>query len=455
VTAAAHDLARRFREHVLQGGQLEHGDKVVVALSGGLDSVALLHLFRFTSGLPDIDLVAAHLDHRMRDESGGDAEWAAGLSRAWGVPLCTRAVDSPPTSEEEARLLRYDFFEEVRTREGARWVVTAHHADDQVETVLFRIARGTGLRGLRGIPEYRTPGIWRPLLPFSRSDIEGYASSSGLRWREDATNAGSAFARNVLRHQVIPVLEAQVAPGARDAVLRLARLARQEEDAWESLLPSLIASLAVDHGGGQISFRREAFLEYHGAVRARVLRTLARQLGGQLDAAGTRIAVEFTSSGESGRAVRLTGSLDLKRDLDRIILSPSEATPSADRLLSIAGGEGMGEAVLGGARYEVRWGPDENWGEWTDSFDAAGVRGPLTLRAWVPGDRIRLSYGSKKLKKVFLESRLPRSHRDRTPVLVDAREQVLWVPGLVRSALARPSGSNRELKIGVTHAKTD
>ena len=455
LTARLPELAARFREHLLKGEQLTAGNTVVVALSGGLDSVVLLHLLRFTPGLPDIRLAAAHVDHGMREKSRADAQWVAGLVHSWNVPLSPRRADTVPTSEDEARNLRYDFYEEVRGRTDARWVMTAHHADDQVETVLFRIARGTGLPGLGGIPEFRSPGFWRPLLPFWRDELEAYASAVGLGWRPDITNAGTAYARNALRNRVIPLLEELVAPGTREAVLRLARLAREDEAAWESLIPVLISSLDVDDTGGRLSFDRTALLEHHPAVRGRLLRTLARQVGGHLDASGTRIAVEFTSSGESGRVVELTGALELRRELDRLVLAAESAPLEPDRSLTISDEEGKGEARLGGSLYRVRWGPGEIPGTWTESFDATAVHGPITLRAWVPGDRIRLSYGSKKLKKIFLEARLPGSRRDRTPVLVDAREQVLWVPGLVRSALARPSGSKHELKIGVTHANTD
>ncbi len=455
MTVPLHELAVRFREHVCGAGVLGAGDLVLVALSGGMDSVALTHLLRFTPGLPAIRLAAAHVDHRMRDVSRDDARWVQGLTQAWQIPVAVHAAETSPESEEEARVMRYAFLEEEMRLTGARWLVTAHHADDQVETVLFRIARGTGLMGLRGIPEFRAHGLWRPLLPFRRTEIQAYAEAVGLGWREDATNADDSHGRNALRNRVIPLLEDLVAPGAGASVLRLARLAREDENAWESLMPSLVASLEIDHHGSAVSFLREGVLGYHPAVRARLLRAIARQLGGRLDAAGTRIAVEFTSSGRSGTGVTLTGGLEFRRDLERLAFTAGSMPPDAPRLVSISGDPGSGEAHLGGARYLVQWGSEEVEGVWRESFDAESLHQPLTLRAWVPGDRIRMSYGSKKLKKVFLEASLPRSRRDRTPVLVDAREQVLWIPGLLRSTLAQPSGTNRELNIGVTHANTD
>lgn len=444
-------LSSGFREHVRSFRHLSDGDGVVVGVSGGLDSTVLLHLLRFTDGLPDLRITAAHLDHRMRPDSGADAQWVSGLARAWNVTLVRETVAEAPASEEEGRALRYGFLDEVRGATQARWILTAHHADDVVETVLFRIARGTGIRGLRGIPEMRAPGVWRPLLPFHRDALEAYAMERGISWREDATNAGTDYARNVVRHRVVPALEAGVSPGTRKAVLRLARLARQDEDAWESLVPTLLAGVDAQHGEASVSVAREPLLAYHPAVRARVVRALARRLGRELDAAGTRVAVEFTSAGQSGRAVRLTGGLEFRRSLDRMVLDAGVTAAPGHRTLVLDGDAGDGPAVLAGAAYRVTWGAIPQSGTWSASFDVGEVVLPLHLRGWVPGDRVRMPYGTKKLKKLFLERRLPREARDRTPVLVDARGAVLWIPGVVRADVAHPEGAEHVLNVGVTH----
>ena len=210
---------------------------VLVALSGGLDSLVLLHLLRFEEGLPEMRLLAAHFDHRMCSSSGLDAEWVRGLCRAWAVPLHLGRAASIPTSEEEAREARYEFLLGSKDQGDASWLLTAHHADDQAETVLFRVFRGTGLSGLAGIPRRRPPGIFRPLLPFSRETLEGYASFHGIQPRLDPSNEDVSIPRNFLRHRVIPQVEGAVAGGARSSLQRLARLARENEEAWDSLLP--------------------------------------------------------------------------------------------------------------------------------------------------------------------------------------------------------------------------
>src|SRR5690606_25249179 len=182
-------------------------------------------------------LVAAHFDHRMRPGSDEDANWVAGLCTAWDLPLELGHADPPPRSEAEARAARYRFLHAAAERVRADRIATAHQADDQAETVLFRIIRGTGLRGLTGIPARRGM-IVRPLLPFRRAELEAYARSTHLRFREDPTNLVLGYARNRLRHDVLPRLE-RIAPGARRALVRLAREARAAEAAGDSLLDAV------------------------------------------------------------------------------------------------------------------------------------------------------------------------------------------------------------------------
>ena len=207
-------LAGRFRSiFTLARENFLSDAPIVVAISGGLDSVALLHLFRFA--LPQShQLHAAHFDHCSRDDSAADAQWVCGLCRAWGVPLTRGRAEEARVSEEAARNARHAFLESVRSRVGAGVVAMAHHADDQAETVFFRMVRGSGKRGLSGMTEYREPGVWRPLLPFWRDEISDYVQKVCLEWREDPTNREQRFARNIIRNNVLPEIESKVAPAA-------------------------------------------------------------------------------------------------------------------------------------------------------------------------------------------------------------------------------------------------
>jgi tRNA(Ile)-lysidine synthase len=437
-------FAARFRA-ALASADTVPGDRWVVAVSGGLDSVVLLHMLRFTAA-PGASLVVAHFDHGMRPSSGDDAHWVAGLAASWGLPSRVGRAADRLTSEGGAREARYAFLEEVRRESGARLVLTAHHADDQAETVLFRALRGTGHAGLAGMAAYRDR-LLRPLLSFWREELEAYGRTARLDWREDESNRSLRFARNALRHRVLPDIERMVAPGARRALVRLADLAREEEAGWESVVAALLESLELEQRDGRHSVDRRRLEALHPAVRARVLRTLAAKVGRSLDEATTRRAVEFVATAASGVVIDLGGAVTLRKDLDRIAVGAATTVP-ADRAVHIPDTRpGAGSALLAGRVISVSWGGDvAASGYEAASFDADELRFPLCVRARLPGDRIRLQGGTKKVKKLLLERRIPETERGCVPLLVDAAGDVLWIPGLARAAQCAADGS---LSIGV------
>ena len=447
-------LARRFRAALAEDGVVSGGGRVLVSLSGGLDSTVLLHLLRFTPRLPPLAVHAAHLDHRMRPGSADDAHWVKGLARAWEVPLVTRAVARPPANETEARRARYRFLEEARAEAGCRWVMTAHHADDQAETVAYRMLRGTGLAGLAGIPRTREPGLYRPLLPFWKRELAAYASASRLRHRTDPTNRSPDIPRNVVRRELLPLAEKRVAPGARRALHRLARLAEEENRLWHAVAPTLLAGLGVRRTERGVSFSRDALLQCDRLVRVRLIRELAAEAGAHLDASGTDLASEFACSGGSGRSIDLPGGAVLSRAFERLVIARA-ATRIAGRQPSDharfvavpAPGEGAAEGRSGGAAFLARWSTRGSVGG--ERLSIPALRFPILFRSWRPGDRIRLPAGTRKLKKVFGDARLPRPARARRPVVADSGGRILWVPGVARSVEARPAPHDAILYVGV------
>lgn len=434
-------LAERFRDS-LEALGLGEGVRLVVALSGGCDSVALLHLLRFQAAGGGVGLHAAHVDHAMRPGSDADARWVAGLCAAWGVPLAATRLERAPRSEEEARRARYAFLRRAAGDAGADLVATAHHADDQAETVLFRVLRGTGPTGLAGIAPIGG-GLVRPLLPFWRREIRAYARAAGLRWRDDPTNHGGDPTRNRIRHRLLPLAERAVAPGARRNLVRLADLARAEERAWEALLGPL-ESEAARRETGALVLARAPFRAYDSAVASRLLRKLLRQFGVVLDRTGTRLALQFITGSPSGRHLLVAGGLRLAAEFDSVRVERAGGEPAADRELAVPADResGAGGATVGGRRLRVAWttgaaGADDD-GERTAAFARAALAFPLVVRGWRPGDRIRTAGGTKALKKLFVERRVPRSARSRAAVVVDAGGRVVWVPGVERSPEPRP-----------------
>ena len=489
VTRGGRGLAEHFRRHVVEHALLHPGEKVVVAVSGGLDSVALLHLLRFGAPVNDLRLIVAHLDHSMREDSPRDAQWVRGLARAWSIPVRLDALLARPRGEAQARELRYSFLQRVLREETATLIVTAHHADDQAETVLFRTLRGTGPRGLGGIAERSQDGLVRPLLVFWRKELRAYAESVGLRWLEDPTNWDLRFARNAIRLGLIPQAEAGIAPGARRALVRLARVMTEDEAGVATLIDGVLSRVVEASDPRRVALDREALLTYHPAVRARVLRRLAEGLGAHLDEAATRSVVEFASVGLSGRAIELPSSVSLRRDFDRLLLAVPETEVNADaETLEIANmGPAEARVAVGRRSLQVRWAPTGPAGgkgplpsgsrssaidapsyestrpgdpesapaRWRERFSVSQVAFPLVLRGWLPGDRVRLSYGTKKLKKLFAESGVPALERPRHPVRVDGAGEVLWIPGVARSASAVEERGATLLSVDIAYAFDD
>jgi tRNA(Ile)-lysidine synthase len=310
---------------------------------------------------------------------------------------------------------------------------------------------GTALPGLAGIP-VRRGRIVRPLLPFARAELLAYARAFGLQWREDPSNRDLRPARNRIRHWIMPALEA-MRPGAARRIAALAARAAEAEAAWHDVVRAAAEAIVTDRDEHGFVLARDRLLAYHPHVRARVLRHLLHALGSRPGRTGIGVALNFVASGVSGARVDLAGGVVLVREFDRFLLRAAR-TPAklADVPLQIRSAEGgAGTCVIGDRRYLARWAPAVRGVEpgLTACFDPAALRFPLELRGWRPGDRIRLRYGSKKLKELFRERRIGRDARVRTPVLRDADGHVLWVVGVAYSDTARPQADTNAFQIAV------
>lgn len=482
-----------FRRHARAIEAFAGARAVVVAASGGLDSMTLLHLLRHCGAAPEgAQLHAAHFDHAMRPESDADARWVASVCREWGVPVHVGRAAEPVRTEAEGRELRYRFLEETRRSLAvAKAVVaTAHTADDQAETVLFRIARGSGPGGLAGVRPWRAPGVARPLLPFWRKQLRAFARSRSVPFRDDPSNHDSRWVRNRLRRTVLPALEEAV-PGASAALAAHAEISRLQSRALNELLDERIARLTVPADPARLpspalSLDRDALLLLSDTLLPHVLRRAAARAGSDLGRNATAALVRFARQSQSGKRMDLPGGVVAEISLGRLHFlparssapsssaarspapcssalppsvrpssaipapapcssapSPAAARPPAPsppavspvRRVDVASPAGEASYAHAGFQVRVAWGPSRLPAfPHVASFGVAGPSLQLVVRPWKPGDRVAMPYGRKKVKKLLLEARVPRPARAAAPVVAVPGGPVLWVPG----AMAAP-----------------
>jgi tRNA(Ile)-lysidine synthase len=446
-------LLERFDAHLRSSGLLAPGDAITVALSGGLDSVTLLDLLLALRDRWGWHVSAAHFDHRMREASGSEAAWVQDLCDRLAVSYWLGRADAIPRNEAEARELRYAFLDKARAALGARCLATAHQADDQAETVLFRMLRGSGLAGLAGIPARRAPGIVRPLLPFWRSEVQAYAGARGLTHLEDPSNLDLGIRRNRIRHRLIPEIEASGAPGVRRDLCRLSELAGRAARTVEGMVDDAASALIVEATESRMVVARTALLSYDTLARAHLLRALVARLGPRPGRIGTRIALKFIDTSSSGRAIHLAGGIVIRREFDRFIIErPGLCASVRDEECVVQRPQaGGGEVTIAGRRWLVSYEVGRAPGrappvDGSACFDLAELVFPLVVRGWQPGDRIRTHAGSRKLKRVFADGKVGCSERARFPVLAD-RSGVLWIVGLLQGARASAAESGEVFSI--------
>jgi tRNA(Ile)-lysidine synthetase-like protein len=467
----------------------EPGGTVVVGVSGGADSVALLDALRCYAAERALRLHVAHLDHMLRSGSSDDAAFVADLARRWDLPATLRARDVRALArstgrglEDAARAARYAFLGVVAAQTGACAVAVAHTADDQAETVLMNFLRGAGLTGLRGMARcapFPLPGnaivsladagpapaphaAWppplaRPLLAVWRTEIVAALRARDLTWRADDSNVDRRFLRNRLRHDVFPHLEA-INPGVRAAVVRGAAGMADDLALVEALVDAAWTRVVRSAPGG-LSFDLGAWQAEPAAVQRRLLRRAAAclvegptDLGWDHVTAGLRLAAD----GRDGAVIHLPGGLRLARDGASLTLRrvapdlPPSRLSDAVAPLSVPGETALPGGWVVHASLRAPGAADlaPHRDPWTALLDADSIGTDLGARSRRPGDRLQpagMGGRHKTLQDLFVDARVPRDERDGWPVIVRG-DLVVWVPGVrVDRRFAVGAGSRQVL----------
>ncbi|HED04929.1 MAG TPA: tRNA lysidine(34) synthetase TilS [Candidatus Fraserbacteria bacterium] len=443
-------LIKQARETIERYRMLRRGDRVLIALSGGVDSLSLLEVLSELRAELGLWLAIAHLDHQLRPGSAHDAELVRQIAQQHGLPAIIEAQNVPEyinsrhcSPEEGARQVRYRFLERAMRQLGANRIALGHNRDDQVETFLLRLIRGAGPAGLAGMPPVRGPFI-RPLITCSRADILAFARQRHLSYCQDPTNRELGPLRNRVRQQLLPLL-AGYNPQIRETLWRTQQLLGQLDRDLEALARPLLARATLVTRPGELLLDKQALAEQPDSLKLQTLRAALRQVRGDLrgiEAVHLEALLAEFKRRRSGAQIELPGGwLGVNRGakflLTRAAPSAPEPPDSGEYSLRVPG-----ETVLPSLGWRFRTTLDrldhsaaalrfsEPERRLEIALDYAKIKKPLAVRLRRQGDRFHPlgMQGTKKLQDFFVDEKLPRSERDRTPLLVD-RSGIVWVVG--------------------------
>jgi tRNA(Ile)-lysidine synthase len=430
--------------------------KYIVAVSGGADSVYLLHR---SLSLPG-SLIVGHVNHGVRGkDSDEDMRFVVRMAHDLGATVRIHDVGRgagtagkaavPPGFEEKARAVRRSFLERLKEESGAEAILLGHTADDQIETVLMRIFEGAGVSGLKGIPRRTDEGIERPLLDTWREEILADLTRRGIPYRIDKSNYDTRYERNWVRHVLLPVLEERYGQGVRKRLHALGERLREIDGFLDLSARRWIRRHVRPHApeDGSVAFRRKAYAKLPKALRARILQTLCIERRGIAPKERLIVGMDtlILKGGPSARIRAGKGTVLGCRYEDAVLGAETAGGQYGSRTGTLRA-DGPGAYAIGGPEGQVLvWDEGKTIprrrlrtlakGELAAAFDAAAVRMPLAVRPLRAGDRIR-PFGmaaSKKVKEVLIDRKVPREERWGRPVVCDAAGDILWIPGVVRS----------------------
>ena len=438
-------LVRKVLATIEHHCMMERGERVLVALSGGIDSVCLLHILdRLTQGL-GISLCVAHFDHGLRPaDTAAEARFVTETASAMGIDLKLGSAgtrddrEQGGSTEDISRRLRYGFLENAANEMGATKIAVGHTADDQAETMIMRFLRGAGLKGLCGIPPVGSGNVVRPLIRVHREAIEDYARKHGLSHMEDPSNLDRRYLRNRVRLDLLPALQREYNPNLSRNLAMKADLFAEEDAYLDSVAEKTMHSLVRSTGRSEIVLEIEPLSRHPFWLRTRILRAALRRVIGDLsDISFAHISsVDRTMRpGKGHKVVTLPTDLSVWMDGDALHFGyygpPSQTEYHYS--LKVPGAVFVPECGLRVSSRIVDRVCGDFKGDGPDKvfLDLDCLEAPLEVRSRLRGDRFQPigMRGTKKVKKFLIDAKVPLRERDKHPIIT-SRGEIVWVVGL-------------------------
>jgi len=456
---------------------IRSGDRVLVAVSGGPDSVALLAILHKLAPELGVSLVAAHLNHGLRPEADAEEHLVRELCLSMGLPMESARADILDLSrsqgrsvEDTARAVRYLFLDEAASRVHADRIALGHHLHDQAETVLMNLLRGSGPEGLKGMQPVRDRRYIRPLLYTSSSEIRAFLAGEGLPFAVDRSNEDPRHLRNRIRHELLPLLDRQYKTGIERILARTAEITGREDDFMQDQVRLVLSDWNISDSTLNVCLDIAKLRALHEALTRRIIKTLLERFSPEEKGVflyHIQAVLDLAFMGKPSGRLHLPFAVEAKRDYGRLILRRRERTgPGVDYCYPVAvpgrihvpeGQMILVFSVIDANHPEIIELMREKGGaarEFTVGRQKAGqvyldyecLTFPLTIRSIRPGDRMQPlgMEGTKKVKAVFIDNKISRDDRHRIPLLADA-DGILWIAGSCLNESVRITAGTRQV----------
>ena len=478
---------------------IAEGDTVLIGVSGGIDSISLLYSLFFLKDDLKCSLVVAHVNHGLRGEqSDREAEFVKEIASELKLPCVAEKIDvlrymaeKGLSKQAAARELRYAFFERAGRQYSANKIALGHTADDQAETVLMRMLRGSGAKGIAGIKPVRDEKIIRPLIEISRDEITEFVKEKGLKYAEDPSNLEPYYLRNKIRLELIPLIKKEYNPNIIETLREAAEIVGDEDEFLEGYCSKILSDISLSKGSSLIEIDTLKLKNFHIAIQRRIIRIALKMLKGDLlkiSAVHVEEILNSINKGFSGKSLNLPDGIQAIYEYDRLRFKIQdsrfkESPIKFDISLTIPG-----ETILSKPKYKFvadiispeefyrdssvtpflqndnlkrcHSDPERSEGEeskYTAFFDMDKLKVELRVRNRINGDIFHPSgmKGSKKLKEFFIDEKIPRRERDNIPLIVSG-DIILWVVGKRVAEEGKVNkDTKRVLKITVAKQKPD
>ncbi len=434
-------MIRKIKNTIDKHGMLKRGDRVVVALSGGADSCALLSILAELAQTYELEMIVAHFNHGLRGkDSEADEKFCGELAKKMGLcfiseDMSTCAIPRGMSAEDYYRRERYRFLDSTALTHGANKIALGHHLQDQAETVLLNLLRGCGLDGLKGFLPVRDHRYIRPLMEVSRAEILMYLKQNGLSWCEDRSNFSDAYLRNAIRLDLLPHLKRKYNPKIEEGLSRMADILRRDDEVLNALVDDVISSPDIIKGQGGYSFSAAFFNALPLSLRYRLVKALLENSApgtGGFSYTHVQSVVDLAGKSATGKKIVLPLGLVAKKDYDRMIIGPvSSEAMRFEYELSIPGEVFVRERNVVASVWRTKADQVDfsNFGR--IFMDEDKISKPLMVRNRRNGDWFEPlgTDGRQKVKKLLIDRKIPVGYRDRLVLLADGLS-VIWIEGI-------------------------